>query len=52
MRVFFVPDLSKEFERLINGQVLAQVDRSGLWSEFQSRFRCGHSTRTALGRVM
>jgi hypothetical protein len=35
--------LSKGFERLINGQVLAHVDRSGLLFEFQSGFRCGHS---------
>jgi hypothetical protein len=34
---------SKSFERLINGQVLAHVDRSGLLSEFQSGFGCGHS---------
>jgi hypothetical protein len=40
------------FERLINGQVLAHVDRSGLLSEFQSGFRCGHSTTTALVRVV
>jgi hypothetical protein len=26
-------------------------DRSGLLSKFQSGFRCGHSTTTALGRV-
>jgi hypothetical protein len=43
--------LSKGFERLINGQVLAHVDHSGLLSEFQSGFRYGHSTRTALVRV-
>jgi hypothetical protein len=40
--------LSKGFDRLINGQVLAHVDRSG----FLSEFRCGHSTTTALGRVI
>jgi hypothetical protein len=40
------------FKRLINGQVLAHVDRSGLLSEFQSEFRCGHSTTTALVSVI
>jgi hypothetical protein len=44
--------LSKGFQRLINGQVLAHVDRSGLLSEFQSGFRCGHSTTTTLVRVI
>jgi hypothetical protein len=37
---------------LINSQVLAHVDRSGLLSEFQSGFRCDHSTTTALVRVI
>jgi hypothetical protein len=41
--ITIVSVLSKGFERLINGQVLALVDRSGLLSEFQSGFRCGHS---------
>jgi hypothetical protein len=40
------------FERLINGQVLAHVDRSGLLSGFQSGLRYGHSTTTALVRVI
>jgi hypothetical protein len=31
---------------------LAHVDRSGFLSEFQSGFRCGHSTTTALVRVI
>jgi hypothetical protein len=44
--------LSKGFERLINGQVLAHVDHSGLLSEFQSEFRYGHSTTTALVRMI
>jgi hypothetical protein len=37
--ITIVSVLSKGFERLINGQVLAHVDRSRLLSEFQSR--CG-----------
>jgi hypothetical protein len=47
--ITIVSVLSKGFERLINGQILAHahVDRSGLLSEFQSGFRCGHSTTTA-----
>jgi hypothetical protein len=45
--ITIVSVLSKGFERLINGQILAHVDRSGLLSEFQSRFRCGHSSTTA-----
>jgi hypothetical protein len=44
--------LSTGFERLINGQILAHVDRFGLLSEFQSGFRCGHSTTTAFVRVI
>jgi hypothetical protein len=50
--IAIVSVLSKGFERLINGQVLAHVDRSRLLSEFQSRFRCGHSTTTATVRVI
>jgi hypothetical protein len=50
--ITIVSVLSKGFERLINGQVLAHVDLSGLLSEFQSRFRCGHSSTTALVRVV
>jgi hypothetical protein len=44
--------LSKGFEQLINDQILGHVDRSGLLSEFQSGFRCGHGTSTALVRVI
>jgi hypothetical protein len=50
--ITIVSVLSKGFKRLINGQVFAHVDRSGLLSEFQSGFRCGHSTTTALVRVV
>jgi hypothetical protein len=50
--ITIVSVLSKGFERLINGQVLAHVYRSGLLSEFQSGFRCGHSTTTALVRII
>jgi hypothetical protein len=51
--IIIVSVLSNGFERLINGQVLVHVDRSGfLLSEFQSGFRCGHSTTTALVRVI
>jgi hypothetical protein len=50
--ITIVSVVSKGLERLINGQVLAHVDRSGLLSEFQSGFRCGHSTTTALVRVI
>jgi hypothetical protein len=50
--ITIVSVLSERFVRLINGQVLAHVDRSGLLSEFQSGFRCGHSTTTALVRII
>jgi hypothetical protein len=50
--ITIVSVLSKGFERLINGQVLAHVDRSGLLFEFQSGFRCDHSTTTALFMVI
>jgi hypothetical protein len=50
--IAIVSVLSKGIERLINGQVLTHVDRSGLLSEFQSGFRYGHSTTTALVRVI
>jgi hypothetical protein len=50
--ITIVSVLSKGFERLINGQILAHVDRSVLLSEFQSGFRCDHSTTTALVRVI
>jgi hypothetical protein len=47
-----VSALSKVFKRLINGQVLAHVDRSGILSEFQFEFRSGHSTTTFLRLLM
>jgi hypothetical protein len=50
--ITIVSVLSKGFERLINVQVLAHVDRSGLLSEFQSGFRCGHSNTPALVRII
>jgi hypothetical protein len=40
MSVPIVSVLYKGIERLINGQVLAHVDRSGLLSQFKSGFRC------------
>jgi hypothetical protein len=50
--ITIVSVFSKGFERLINGQVLAHFNRSELKSEFQSGFRCVHSTTTALVRVI
>jgi hypothetical protein len=50
--ISIVSVLCKGFERLINGQVLTHVDRAGLLSEFQYEFSCGHSTTTALVRVI
>jgi hypothetical protein len=49
-QITIVSALSKGFERFINGQVLAHVDHSGLLAEFQSGFKCDHSTTTALVR--
>jgi hypothetical protein len=36
---------------LIHSQILAHVERSTLLSMFQSGFKCGHSTTTALVKV-
>jgi hypothetical protein len=43
--------LSKGFERVLNDQLQSYVDREGLLSDFQSGFRRGHSTTTALVKV-
>jgi hypothetical protein len=40
------------FKRLINSQILAHVDRAGLFSEFQYGFGFDHSNTTALVRVI
>jgi Reverse transcriptase (RNA-dependent DNA polymerase) len=42
---------AKIFERLLNDQILAYIESNGLLSEFQSGFRRGHSTISALVRV-
>jgi hypothetical protein len=44
--ITIVSVLSKGFQRLINGQVLAHVDCSGLLSEFQSGFRSSMTEET------
>jgi hypothetical protein len=42
---------AKAFERLLNDQILAHVEDNGLLSDFQSGFRRGHSTISALVKV-
>jgi hypothetical protein len=43
--------LFKAFERILHDQVLVHVNNHSLLSDFQSGFRRGHSTTTALSRV-
>jgi hypothetical protein len=43
--------LSKAFERILHDKVLVYVNNRSLLSDFQSGFRRGHSTTTALVRV-
>jgi hypothetical protein len=49
--ISIVSVLSKGFECLIHGQIVAHVERSILLSVFQSGFRCDHSNTTALVRA-
>jgi hypothetical protein len=49
--IIIVSVLSKAFERILHNQVLEHVNGRNLSSDFQSGFRCGHSTATALVRV-
>ena len=43
--------LSKAFERLVKVQNTGFVSANGLLSEFQSGFRCAHSTQTAVLKI-
>jgi Reverse transcriptase (RNA-dependent DNA polymerase) len=42
---------AKIFERLLNDQILGHIEGNGLLSQFQSGFRRGHSTISALIKV-
>jgi hypothetical protein len=49
--ISIVSVLSKAFERILHDQVLEHVNGRNLLSDFQSGFRRGHSTASALVRV-
>jgi hypothetical protein len=49
--ISIVSVLSKAFERILHDQVVDHVNCLNLLSDFQSGFRRGHSTATALVRV-
>ena len=46
-----LPFLSKIFEKVILHQLLAHLQENNLCNSFQSAYRTGHSTETALLRV-
>ena len=47
-----LPYLSKIFERAVANQLQAHLDTNGLHVKFQSAYRRGHSTETALLRIL
>lgn len=49
--VSILPVLSKAFENILFDQIWDHVDSNNLISQFQSGFRAGHSTCTALTKV-
>jgi hypothetical protein len=49
--ISIVSVLSKEFEHILHDQVLEHVNGRNLLPDFQSGFRRGHSTTTALVRA-
>ena len=46
-----LPLLSKILERIVSKQLIAHVNKNNLFDPFQSDFRKGHSTETALLRI-
>jgi hypothetical protein len=50
--ISILPVLSKVFEVLAKEQILSHVDRCGLVTPFQSGYRAGHSTTTAVLKVV
>ena len=46
-----LPTLSKVIEKVISSRILTHIADNNLIGEFQSAYRCGHSTETALLRV-
>ena len=46
-----LPLLSKILERIVSKQLIAHVNKNNLFDPFQSAFRKGHSTETALLRI-
>jgi hypothetical protein len=49
--ISIVSVLSKAFERILHDQVLKHVNDRNMLSDFQSGFRRGHITETALVKV-
>jgi hypothetical protein len=49
--IYFLPILAKAFENAMYEQMVNYVTCNGLISSFQSPFRHGHSTATAIARV-
>ena len=46
-----LPLLSKILERIVSKQLIAHINKNNLFERFQSAFRKGHSTETALLRI-
>jgi hypothetical protein len=49
--ISILPVFAKAFERVLHDQILAHVTEQGFLTDFQSGFRKGHSTITALVKV-
>ena len=46
-----LPHLSNILERIVHHQVISHVEEFKLLPDFQSAYRCGHSTETAVLKV-
>jgi Reverse transcriptase (RNA-dependent DNA polymerase) len=49
--ISILPALSKALEKIMKDQIVSFCDERGLWNRFQSGFRLGHSTNTALLKI-
>lgn len=47
-----LPFLAKVLEKVVVGQLIDRLNDKGIFDKFQSGFRAGHSTGTALLRVL